>query len=263
LNCLSIIKPFIKLDLSIIIQVQEISWCNMEEQNINEPTKDSLVIEVINVKKSYQLGKMEVPILHDINLSVKPGEFLAIMGPSGSGKSTLMNLIGCLDRPTDGQIIVKGRDINRITDNELAHLRGEEIGFVFQTFNLISRLTAFQNVELPTFVNKKNRADVKKRVIELLELVGLDDRMDHKTNELSGGECQRVAIARSLINDPSLILADEPTGNLDSKTSTEIMKIFTDLRDQGRTIIMITHDTEVAAYADRVVLIKDGNIDNN
>ena len=134
---------------------------------------------------------------------------------------------------------------------------------MFQTFNLIPRLTAFQNVELPTFANKNNGADVKKRVLELLELVGLDDRIDHKTNELSGGQCQRVAIARALINDPSLILADEPTGNLDSKTSTEIMKIFTDLSDQGRTIIMITHDTEVAEYADRVVLVKDGNIENN
>lgn len=236
----------------------------MKQQYSHEsPLNGDTVIHVINVRKSYYRGSVEIPILNGIDLSVKTGEFLAIMGPSGSGKSTLMNLIGCLDRPTAGQIIVKGRDINSITDNELAHLRGEEIGFVFQTFNLIPRLTAFQNVELPTFANKKTGANVKKRVVELLELVGLADRMDHKTNELSGGECQRVAIARSLINDPSLILADEPTGNLDSKTSTEIMKIFTGLHDQGRTIIMITHDTEVAAYADRVVLIKDGNIENN
>lgn len=237
----------------------------MEAQSIHEISvgRDSSIIEVVNVKKSYIRGGIEVPILHDINLTVKKGEFIAIMGPSGSGKSTLMNLIGCLDRPTDGQIIIKGRNINKISDNELAHLRGMEIGFVFQTFNLIPRLTAFQNVELPTFANKKNGTNISVKVQELLELMGLEDRMDHKTNELSGGQCQRVAIARALINDPMLILADEPTGNLDSKTSIEIMKIFSDLRHHGRTIVMITHDPEIAAYADRVVLVKDGMIKNN
>ncbi len=232
-------------------------------QNESSTDRSYPIIEVIDVRKCYQLGDMEIPILRDINLSVRQGEFLAIMGPSGSGKSTLMNLIGCLDRPTSGQIIVKGKDINRISDNELAHLRGSEIGFVFQTFNLIPRLSAFENIELPTFACKKNSRDVHRRVHQLLELVGLKERMHHRPNELSGGQCQRVAIARSLINDPSIILADEPTGNLDSKTSVEIMKIFTDLHAQGRTIVMITHDQGIANYADRMVRVKDGVIENN
>ncbi len=236
----------------------------MVEQIISEsPLDGESVIDVINVKKSYNRGGMEIPILNGIDLSVKTGEFLAIMGPSGSGKSTLMNMIGCLDRPTSGQIFVKGQDINKISDNELAHLRGREIGFVFQTFNLIPRLTAYQNVELPTFVTKKNGTDVSTKVRDLLELLGLKDRMDHKTTELSGGQCQRVAIARALINDPMLILADEPTGNLDSKTTGEIMKILSDLHDQGRTIVMITHDPEIAEFADRMVLVKDGVIEQN
>jgi putative ABC transport system ATP-binding protein len=237
---------------------------NMEEQIVNESSVDGdTVIGIIEVRKSYQRGGMEIPILNGIDLTVKTGEFLAIMGPSGSGKSTLMNMIGCLDRPTSGQIFVKGHDINQISDNELAHLWGREIGFVFQTFNLIPRLTAYQNVELPTFATKKNGTDVSTKVRDLLELVGLKDRMDHKTTELSGGQCQRVAIARSLINDPMLILADEPTGNLDSKTTDEIMKMFSDLHEQGRTIVMITHDSEIAEFADRMVLVKDGVIENN
>ncbi len=236
----------------------------MEEQIVSESSANGdTVIDIIDVRKSYQRGGMEIPILNGIDLTVKTGEFLAIMGPSGSGKSTLMNMIGCLDRPTSGQIFVKGQDINQISDNELAHLRGREIGFVFQTFNLIPRLTAYQNVELPTFATKKNGTDVSTKVRELLELVGLEDRMDHKTTELSGGQCQRVAIARALINDPMLILADEPTGNLDSKTTDEIMKMFSDLHEQGRTIVMITHDPDIAEFADRMVLVKDGVIENN
>jgi len=236
----------------------------MEEQIIGESSMDGdTVIDIFGVRKSYQRGGMEIPILNGIDLTVRSGEFLAIMGPSGSGKSTLMNMIGCLDRPTSGQIIVKGHDINKISDNELAHLRGREIGFVFQTFNLIPRLTAYQNVELPTFATEKNGTDVSTKVRDLLELVGLKDRMDHKTTELSGGQCQRVAIARALINDPGLILADEPTGNLDSKTTGEIMKIFSDLHEQGRTIVMITHDPDIAEFADRMVLVKDGVIENN
>ena len=236
----------------------------MEEQIANESSAggDS-VIDVIDVRKSYHRGGMEIPILNGIDLTVRSGEFLAIMGPSGSGKSTLMNMIGCLDRPTGGHVILKGKDINKISDNELAHLRGQEIGFVFQTFNLIPRMTAIQNVELPSFANKKNSENYHEKAKELLELVGLKDRMDHKTTELSGGQCQRVAIARSLINDPGLILADEPTGNLDSKTTDEIMKMFSDLHDQGRTIVMITHDPDIAEFADRMVLVKDGVIENN
>lgn len=220
------------------------------------------ILEVIGVRKSYMLGETEVPILFNINLTVNEGEFLAIMGPSGSGKSTLMNLIGCLDRPTGGQVLLKGRDINKMSDKELARMRGLEIGFVFQTFNLIPRLTALENVELPTYANSRAGTDVRARAKELLRTVGLEDRMHHKPGELSGGQSQRVAIARALVNDPSLILADEPTGNLDSKTGSEILKLFTDLHGQGRTIVMITHDPEIAGYADRVVLLKDGILQN-
>lgn len=221
------------------------------------------VIEVINVKKSYTLGDMEVPILRDINLTVYEGEFLAIMGPSGSGKSTLMNLIGFLDRPTEGKIMIKGLDVNELSDKEVARLRGLEIGFVFQTFNLIPRLTALENVELPTYANSREGVDARKRAKELLSMVGLADRMHHKPGELSGGQSQRVAIARALINDPAILLADEPTGNLDSKTGCEILGMFTRLNEDGRTIVMITHDPEIAKYADRVVLVKDGIVQSN
>lgn len=221
------------------------------------------VIDIINLKKSYYLAEMEVPILHEINLSVKKGEFVAIMGPSGSGKSTLMNLIGCLDRPTSGKVMLMGKDTTSISDNELAELRGMEIGFVFQNFNLIPRLSAYENVLLPTYSNSKKDVDTEQRARGLLKLVGLDDRLHHKPTELSGGQRQRVAIARSLINDPSLILADEPTGNLDSKTGKEIMGIFSELHEKGCTIVMITHDPEMQKYVDRVVLIKDGYIANN
>jgi len=220
------------------------------------------VIEVIDVKKSYILGELEVPILHDINLEVHEGEFIAIMGPSGSGKSTLMNLIGFLDRPTEGRIMIKGLDINTLSDKEVAKLRGLEIGFIFQVFNLIPRLTALENVELPTYANARSGVNAHKRAKDLLKLVGLEDRMHHKPSELSGGQSQRVAIARALINDPAILLADEPTGNLDSKTGCEILDMFTRLNKEGRTIIMITHDPEIARYADRVVFVKDGIIQN-
>lgn len=232
---------------------------NMGEENKSSEENES-VIELVDLCKSYQVGDMEVPILKSIDLSVKKGEFVAIMGPSGSGKSTLMNMIGCLDRPTCGKVVVMGKDVNQLSEVELARLRGFEIGFVFQTFNLVPRLSAIQNVELPTYANKKEGIDGRKRAQELIELVGLQNRMNYKPTELSGGQQQRVAIARALINDPSLILADEPTGNLDSKTGNEIMNIFTDLHDKGRTIIMITHDPELTGYADRVVHLRDGVI---
>ncbi|WP_276573352.1 ABC transporter ATP-binding protein [Methanosarcina sp. DH1] len=222
----------------------------------------SPIIQVIDIKKSYILGDLEVPVLRDINLKVREGEFLAIMGPSGSGKSTLMNLIGFLDRPTEGTIIIKGLDINKLSDKEVARLRGLEIGFVFQTFNLIPRLTALENVELPTYANTRSGIDTHERAKELLKLVGLEDRMHHKPGELSGGQSQRVAIARALINDPAILLADEPTGNLDSKTGCEILNIFRKLNEDGRTIVMITHDPEIAGYANRIVLVKDGIIQN-
>jgi putative ABC transport system ATP-binding protein len=208
------------------------------------------------------LGNMEVPVLSNITLKIEKGEFLAIVGPSGSGKSTLMNLIGCLDKPTDGHVLIKGRDLNGMSDEELARLRGLEIGFVFQTFNLVSRLTAFENVLLPTFANSRS-TDPQKRAKELLSIMGLQDRMHHRPGELSGGQSQRVSIARALINDPSILLADEPTGNLDSKTGFEILRIFMDLNKDGRTVVIVTHDPEIAKFADRVVLVKDGIIQYN
>lgn len=234
----------------------------LSSDNVNTSDENS-VIEISDLKKSYFLGEMEVPILHGIDLYIKKGEFVAIMGPSGSGKSTLMNMIGCLDRPTSGKVRLMGKDISSISDNELAELRGFEIGFVFQNFNLISRLSAYENVLFPTYSNSKKGVNNAQRAKDLLKLVSLEDRMSHRPSELSGGQRQRVAIARALINDPSLILADEPTGNLDSKTSAEIMEIFSDLHKKGRTIVMITHDSEMAQYVDRVVHIKDGYIHNN
>ncbi len=233
--------------------------------NINEnslPDDKSPIVEVSNVRKSYMLGKMEVPVLSNISLQIEKGEFLAIVGPSGSGKSTLMNLIGCLDRPTEGQVLIKGRDLDGMSDEELARLRGLEIGFVFQTFNLVPRLTAFENVLLPTFANSRS-TDPQKRAKELLSIMGLKDRMRHRPGELSGGQSQRVSIARALINDPSILLADEPTGNLDSKTGFEILNIFMDLNKDGRTVVIVTHDPEIAKFADRVILVKDGTIQYN
>jgi putative ABC transport system ATP-binding protein len=232
--------------------------------NSNSLPADSLpIVEVSNVRKSYLLGNLEVPVLSGINLKIEKGEILAIIGPSGSGKSTLMNIIGCLDRPTEGEVFICGTNLQRMSDKELARLRGLEIGFVFQTFNLIPRLTAFENVLLPAFANSRINSDSRKRARELLEIVGLQDRMHHKPGELSGGQSQRVSIARALINDPAILLADEPTGNLDSKTGAEILRIFTDLNMNGRTVVIITHDPEIAKFADRVILVKDGMIQCN
>jgi putative ABC transport system ATP-binding protein len=221
------------------------------------------IVELSNVRKNYLLGDLEVPVLSDINLKIVVGEFLAIMGPSGSGKSTLMNLIGCLDRPTEGQVLIRGSDLQNMSDKELARLRGLEIGFVFQNFNLVPRLTALENVLLPTFANSRTSADPVKRAKELLETMGLQDRMHHRPGELSGGQAQRVSIARALINDPAILLADEPTGNLDSRTGAEILRILMNLNTEGRTIIIVTHDSEIAKYADRVVMVKDGIIQFN
>jgi putative ABC transport system ATP-binding protein len=220
------------------------------------------VIELVSICKSYHVGDMDVPILKSVDLRVMPGEFVAIMGPSGSGKSTLMNMIGCLDRPSCGQVLLMGRDVNTLPDQELAKLRGLEIGFVFQNFNLVPRLTTLQNVELPTYANKKPGVDARKKARELVEMVGLKERMNYKPSEMSGGQQQRIAIARALINDPSLILADEPTGNLDTVTGDDIMRIFSDLHKKGRTVVMITHDPDLAQYADRIVHLKDGVMEN-
>lgn len=230
---------------------------------INENSTDvPLIIELKDLYKSYWNGELETKILKNINLKVFSGEFVLIMGPSGSGKSTLMNMIGCLDRPTSGQIILMENDINKITDEQLATLRGLEIGFVFQNFNLVPRLSTVQNILLPTYANLKNGVNPDTKVEELIKLVGLEERRNNKPSQLSGGQQQRVAIARALINEPSIILADEPTGNLDSKTGVEIMKMFKTLNEKGRTIIMITHDSELMDYASRVVYLKDGMLSN-
>lgn len=220
------------------------------------------ILKIEELFKSYSLGKLDVPVLYDINLSVDAGEFAAIMGPSGSGKSTLMNLIGCLDRPTSGKITIGGEDISLLSETDLARIRGERVGFVFQTFNLISRLTALKNVELPMVYQDIPRGERLKRAAKLLEVLGLKDRADHKPPELSGGQRQRVAIARALVNEPDILLADEPTGNLDSKTGLEIMQIFNKLHSEGRTIIMVTHDLALAENCDRIIRLKDGRVED-
>ncbi|MCI4138433.1 ABC transporter ATP-binding protein [Bacillus vallismortis] len=213
-----------------------------------------------NISKSYKLGKEEVPILKHINLTVQAGEFLAIMGPSGSGKSTLMNIIGCLDRPTSGTYTLDQIDILKGKDGALAEIRNESIGFVFQTFHLLPRLTALQNVELPMIYNKVKKKERKQRAYEALEKVGLKNRVSYKPPKLSGGQKQRVAIARALVNQPRFILADEPTGALDTKSSEQILALFSELHQEGKTIIMITHDPDVAKKADRTVFIRDGEL---
>ncbi|MCY7904209.1 ABC transporter ATP-binding protein [Bacillus inaquosorum] len=213
-----------------------------------------------NISKSYKLGREEVPILKHINLTVQAGEFLAIMGPSGSGKSTLMNIIGCLDRPTSGTYTLDQIDILKGKDGALAEIRNESIGFVFQTFHLLPRLTALQNVELPMIYNKVKKKERRQRAYEALEKVGLKDRVFYKPPKLSGGQKQRVAIARALVNQPRFILADEPTGALDTKSSEQILSLFSELHQEGKTIIMITHDPDVARKADRTVFIRDGEL---
>lgn len=218
------------------------------------------ILTIKEVDKTYHLGKVEVPVLRNINISIKSGEFVAIMGPSGSGKTTLMNLIGCLDRPTSGKYLIDGVDTSKLSDMELARIRGKKIGFVFQTFNLISRFDALKNVELPMIYQDIPKARRKARALELLEQMGLKDRMKHKPAELSGGQRQRVAIARALVNKPEIILADEPTGNLDTRTGEEIMDIFKTLNSEGKTIAMVTHEHDIASICNRIIKIRDGRI---
>jgi putative ABC transport system ATP-binding protein len=218
------------------------------------------VIVTENLWKTYVMGEQEVHALRGVNLRIRRNEYVAIMGPSGSGKSTLMNLIGCLDSPSQGSYCLNGHDVSRLSDDELARIRNKEIGFVFQTFNLLARATALHNVELPLIYNGTNATDRIIRAKSVLESVGLGTRMDHKPNEMSGGQRQRVAIARALVNSPSIILADEPTGNLDSKTGVEIMALFEDLHRQGNTIVLVTHEPDIAEHAHRVVTIRDGVI---
>jgi len=218
------------------------------------------VIRLEDVDKTYIMGKVKVHALRGVNLAIEKGEYVAIMGPSGSGKSTLMNQVGALDRPTKGKVFIEERDISKMSDNELARIRRENIGFIFQQFNLISRLTAIENVELPMWYAGIPKIKRVRRAAELLKLVGLGDRMKHRPTELSGGEMQRVCIARALANNPDIVMADEPTGNLDSKSSEDIMDILEKLNKEGRTIVMVTHEEEYAKRAQRTIYIRDGLI---
>jgi len=221
------------------------------------------VISLKDIKKSYYLGKNELPVLKGISLTIARNEYVALMGPSGSGKSTLMNILGCLDTASGGQYVLNGKDVSSMNDDELADVRNTEIGFVFQQFNLLPRLTAWENVALPLIYAGASKKAREERAREMLDKVGLGDRGHHKPNELSGGQSQRVAIARALINNPSLILADEPTGNLDSKTSEEIMELFSKIHDLGNTVVLVTHEEDIANYTHRIVRLRDGLIESD
>ena len=219
-----------------------------------------MIIIVNNVNKTYHNGSMELQVLKNISFTVKEGEFLAIMGSSGSGKSTMMNILGCLDHEYNGEYILDGIDISKSTEDELSEIRNKKIGFIFQSFNLLPRLTALENVELPLVYSSVPKADRHQKALELLEMVGLKDRVHHKPNELSGGQRQRVAIARALVNNPSIILADEPTGNLDSKSEEEIIEILQKLNKMGKTIVIVTHEPNIGEIAQRKIVFKDGEI---
>ncbi len=221
------------------------------------------VISLKDIHKSYYLGKQELPVLKGIDLTVLQNEYISLMGPSGSGKSTLMNIIGCLDTLTKGQYVLNGKDVSKMTDDELADVRNVEIGFVFQQFNLLPRLTAWENVALPLIYAGVNKKEREERARAILDKVGLSDRAHHKPNELSGGQSQRVAVARALINNPSIILADEPTGNLDTKTSEEIMELFGQIHSQGNTVMLVTHEEDIANFTNRIVRIRDGVVESD
>jgi len=221
------------------------------------------ILQLRDIKRDFKLGAQTVHVLKGIDLDIHKNQYVALMGPSGSGKSTLMNLLGCLDTPTSGSYKLNGTDVSSLNDNELAEIRNREIGFVFQTFNLLPRSTALENVALPLIYAGMSKEERLARAAEVLEQVGLADRMDHRPNQLSGGQRQRVAVARALVNKPALILADEPTGNLDSKTSLEIMKLFDDIQAAGNTVILVTHEEDIAQHAKRIIRLVDGNIDSD
>jgi len=221
------------------------------------------ILHLKNIYKSYYLGKQELKVLKDISLNIFKNEYVALMGPSGSGKSTLMNILGCLDTATSGTYVLNGKDVSKMPDNDLAEIRNKEIGFVFQQFNLLPRLTAAENVALPLVYNGTSKKQRIEQALEMLHRVGLADRSHHKPNELSGGQGQRVAIARALVNNPAIILADEPTGNLDSKTSEEIMQVFGKIHTEGNTVILVTHEEDIAHYAHRVIRLKDGVVESD
>jgi putative ABC transport system ATP-binding protein len=223
-------------------------------------SRDGQLIQIDHLVKTYLLGEVEVHALRGVSLSVLPGEFVAIMGASGSGKSTFMNILGCLDKPTKGSYVLEDIDVSKLSRDELAHIRNQKIGFVFQGFNLLSRTSAIENVELPLLYSSVSTAERHRRAVASLDMVGLADRAHHYPNQLSGGQMQRVAIARALVNDPSIVLADEPTGNLDSRTSVEVMGIFQQLNDEGITIILVTHEPDIAQFAKRHIVFRDGKI---
>ncbi|WP_324721912.1 ABC transporter ATP-binding protein [Salinimicrobium sp. HB62] len=223
----------------------------------------SSVIKIRQITRDFYLGQEVVKVLKGIDLDIEKGEYVAFMGPSGSGKSTLMNILGCLDTPTSGQYILNGKDVSQMSDNELAEIRNKEIGFVFQTFNLLPRTTALENVALPMIYAGASKSQRKERAEKVLADVGLADRMDHKPNQLSGGQRQRVAVGRALVNNPSIILADEPTGNLDSKTSVEIMNLFDEIHASGNTVILVTHEEDIARHAHRIIRLRDGMVESD
>jgi putative ABC transport system ATP-binding protein len=226
-------------------------------------SKSALIAQVEDVSKRYQMGEVVVDALKDIDIDFIDGDFVSIMGPSGCGKSTLMNLLGCLDRPTQGRYLLGGQDVSKMEDDELSAIRGARLGFVFQSYNLIQQLSVVENIEVPLYYQGRHEAESRERAIELAERVGLGDRIHHKPFELSGGQQQRVGIARSLANDPLIILADEPTGNLDSKSGEEIMNFFISLHDEGKTLIMVTHSDELAERSWRIIRLRDGVIESD
>jgi putative ABC transport system ATP-binding protein len=221
------------------------------------------LIEINKLSKNYQVGTETIRALRSVSLSINKNEYLAIMGPSGSGKSTLMNILGCLDTPTDGDYILNGTNVSQLEDDQLAEIRNKEIGFVFQTFNLLPRYSALENVSLPLIYAGANKEDRLTRAEEVLVSVGLEDRIAHKPNELSGGQRQRVAVARAMVNSPSIILADEPTGNLDSKTSIDILNLFDEIHQKGNTIILVTHEEDIALHAHRIIRLRDGEVESD